>query len=62
MHLKGLTKLEYLDLNGTKVTDAGLVHLEGLTKLEELHLVGTKVTDAGVKQLQQALPNCRISR
>ena len=34
--LKGLTKLEVLDLMETKVTDAGLVHLTGLTKLEVL--------------------------
>ena len=62
MHLAGLTKLTYLGLYHTKVTDAGLVHLKGLTELEELKLYGTKVTDAGVKQLQQALPNCDISR
>ena len=60
-HLEGLTKLEKLDLRATRVTDAGLVHLEGLTKLEELVLYSTKVTAAGVKNLQQALPNCKIS-
>ena len=39
----------------------GLFHLKGLTELEELTLYGTKVTAAGIKQLQQALPNCKIS-
>ena len=28
-HLKGLTKLQWLDLAGTEVTDAGLEHLKG---------------------------------
>ena len=59
-HLKGLTKLDQLILDDTKVTDAGLAHLKELTKLRYLSLSNTKVTDAGVKQLQQALPNCKI--
>jgi hypothetical protein len=42
------------------VTDAGLVHLKGLTKLEKLVLSGTMVTDAGAKDLQAALPKCKI--
>jgi len=33
-----------------------------LTDLEELNLAGTRVTSAGFKKLQQALPNCKISR
>ena len=60
VHLKGLTKLQSLDLSLTKVTDAGLVHLKGLTKLKSLDLGNTKVTAAGVKDLQAALPKCRI--
>lgn len=32
-------------LDGTEVTDAGLVHLAGLTKLKELDLDGTQVVD-----------------
>ena len=50
--LKGLTKLEVLDLANTKITDAGLVHLKGLTKLEGLNLWGTQVTDAGLEHLK----------
>ena len=61
-HLKGLTKLGYLNLWSTKVTDAGLVHLEGLTNLKGLNLRKTQVTDAGVEKLQQALPKCKIRR
>ena len=61
-HLKGLTQLRVLSLMSTRVDDAGLAHLRGLTGLRTLLLVSTKVTDAGVKKLQQALPNCNITR
>ena len=61
-HIKELTRLEYLTLYDAQVTDAGLKHLEGLTKLKSLDLRGTRVTDEGVKDLQRALPNCRIER
>lgn len=60
-HLEGLASLQVLFLSGPQITDAGLVHLKGLTSLEELHLNGTKVTDAGVKDLQAALPKCKIN-
>ena len=62
IHLKGLDNLQKLDLGGTQITDAGLVHLVGLTKLESLDLSRTKITDAGIAELQQALPNCEISK
>ena len=61
-HLEGLTQLGELYLTSTKVTDAGLEHLKGLAQLKILQLAGTPVTDEGVKKLQQALPNCKISR
>ncbi len=38
VHLKGLTKLKVLNLQGNKVTDAGLAHLECLTGLTSLNL------------------------
>ncbi len=59
-NLRGMTKLEYLDLSGTQVSDAGLERLRGMTQLEELYLYGTEVSDAGAEKLRQALPNCRI--
>jgi hypothetical protein len=62
VHLKELTDLQMLYLDGTKVTDAGLVHLKGLTGLQTLYLRVTNVTAAGVKDLQAALPNCKITR
>ena len=50
-HLKGLTKLQSLNLRCTKVTDAGLEHLKGLTNSNRWTL-GTKVTDAGLEHLK----------
>ncbi|MCH8047578.1 MAG: hypothetical protein IID44_28110 [Planctomycetes bacterium] len=68
-HLKDMEKRESwnlsvgtLDLSGTNVTDAGLQHLKGLKNLRELFLDETDVTDEGVKELQRALPTCRIRR
>jgi len=58
--LPGLKKLELTSCR--KITDAGLVHLKGLTNLEELSLHDTKTTPAGIKSLQEALPDCKISR
>ncbi len=50
--LKGMADLEYLDLFGINISDAGLVHLKGLTKLERLSLNGTNVTGDGLKHLK----------
>jgi Leucine-rich repeat (LRR) protein len=61
--LKTFNKLMglHIDYNGS-VTDAGLAHIKGLTNLVSLTLRGTKVTVAGVKDLQSALPKCKISK
>jgi len=59
-HLRGLTQVQILNLDGTQITDAGLVHLQGLTQLQLLILDNTLVTDAGVQRLQKALPTCQI--
>lgn len=60
-HLKGLTQLQWLNLEETRVTDVGLQHLKRLTQLKKLDLMGTPVTAAGIKGLQNALPNCKIA-
>jgi hypothetical protein len=49
--LEALTDLRYLHLNGSNVTDAGMVHLGNLRKLEHLLLTGTQITDAGLVHL-----------
>ncbi len=61
-HLSGLTKLQWLSLDGTLISDAELKHLSRLTKLKTLRLEGTQVTNEGVESLQQKLPDCIIVR
>ncbi len=61
-HLTGLPQLHELWLCNTHVTDAGIRHLSALTQLRNLDVRGTAITDDGVKKLQQALPNCKITR
>jgi hypothetical protein len=54
--------LNILNLEGTHVTDAGLMHLAALRNLQGILLGGTQVTEAGVEKLQRALPKCTIHR
>lgn len=42
----------YLHLDGTSITDAGLVHLRDLTRLSWIKLDDTRVTDAGLAHLE----------
>jgi hypothetical protein len=53
-HLKGLTKLEQLNVRDCdKLTDAGLAHLKGLTKLERLNISWCdNITGAGLVHLK----------
>jgi hypothetical protein len=60
-HLEGMTELQELRLHRTQITDRGIEHLNGMTQLKSLWVGNTNVTDQGISQLQQALPNCRIS-
>jgi Leucine-rich repeat (LRR) protein len=50
-HLKGLKKLQWLDVSNTPITDGALIHLRELTNLQGLNLEGTNITDAAVKHL-----------
>lgn len=59
-YLELLTALKTLDLEATRVSDAGLVHLESLRSLEYLGLTDTAVTEAGASRLHLALPDCWI--
>ncbi len=62
VHLKEMTTLRRLYLSETSITKAGLVHLKGLVKLQTFHLDGSRVTDTGATELQQALPNCKMTK
>ena len=48
-----LASLESLELDHTKVSDAGLAKLAGLTKLTDLALDSVDLTDAGVARLAE---------
>ncbi|OYV85611.1 MAG: hypothetical protein B7Z73_13230 [Planctomycetia bacterium 21-64-5] len=61
-----LTKLpaldNFLDLNGTEVTDAGVETLKQLRRLRRLELGRTKVTAEGIRKLREALPETDITQ
>jgi internalin A len=59
--LAGLTKMEWLDLEGCARIGDGLVPiLASFRNLRRLDLAGTRVTDKGVAALRRAFPNCKI--
>ena len=60
--LVGLRELHTLHLDTTKITDKGLMKLAELKSLRGLNVDNTRVTDEGVKELQLALPSCKIER
>ena len=58
--LAGLVNLKYLSLEGNAISD--LSPLKSLTNLQDLYIKNNSgLTPEAVRELQQALPNCRIS-
>ena len=53
VHVGQLDRLEKLSLDGSLVSDSGLMHMEGLTRLRWLNLRDTKIGDAGVDHLRR---------
>lgn len=51
--LGSMSRLQRLDLRGTRLTDAGAAELSRLDRLEELNLAQTAVTDASVDALMK---------
>jgi hypothetical protein len=58
--LAGLKNLQVLLLDNTKVTNEGLMALTPLKALRAVNVRKTQVTEEGVRQLQKALPDCRV--
>lgn len=56
--LQALNQLEFLRLNSTQVTDAGLAHLSTLGNLQRLDLWGNPLSDQGMNQIWN-LPSLR---
>jgi hypothetical protein len=51
-HLKGLSKVDFLQLPSAKVTDAGLRNIAGMRQLEYVYLISPQITDAGLQYLE----------
>ena len=49
-----------LNLDASKITDAGLGKLEALDQLRWVGLARSGVTEEGVKKLRAALPACNV--
>lgn len=59
--LSEFSKLEELDLQCARITDASLVHLAKIKSLRKLRLIGNyMVTSDAVRRLREAMPNCHI--
>ncbi len=58
--IEDLTSYETLDLEGTQISNAGLLQLERFKQFRFLVFRRTQVTASGVRRLQQALPTTCI--
>ena len=55
-----LSKVTYLNLSFSEVTDEGLKEVAKLQKLEFLQILDTKITDEGLKELAKSQKLTRI--
>ena len=55
-----LEQLEWLKLDGTRVSDEGVALLARLKHLQIVSLYDTQATQHGVERLRQALPQTRV--
>jgi hypothetical protein len=60
-HLQTFRHLWDIDLSSTNTTDEVVSSLRSLTSLKSLKVQNCRVTQAAIKELQQALPNCRVT-
>lgn len=59
--LPAMRRATMLFLAGTSITDSGLKHLNGLSNLRVLDIGHTQVSARAVHDLQESLPECRIT-
>ncbi|MFM9962976.1 MAG: hypothetical protein ACKV2Q_17345 [Planctomycetaceae bacterium] len=59
-HLRVFKKLKTLSLSNAQINEAALGTLKSLTELQSLHLATESLSEKAQKELQQALPKCRI--
>ena len=59
--LKGLSKLEHLELGNTALTDAALPHFKEFPALQYLDISGTKMSEPAVAQFRQGNPQLSVS-
>lgn len=60
--VKGLERLQSLNLSKTALTDKGLAALKPLDGLRNLSVVGTKVTSDAAEKFADEMPNLRVVR
>jgi hypothetical protein len=58
--VRSRTELEWLDLQDSQVTDAGLEVLKGMTTLRGVALRGSGATPAAVAELRRIAPKMRV--
>ena len=59
--LTGMKKLKKLVVKSTPLTDAAIPMIIQLASLTELEISFTQISEAGIKQIQAALPKCKIT-
>ncbi len=59
-HVAEMTQLESLNLNGLRITDAGLRKLHSLKNLKLLSAYVTDITPEGIEEFKTAVPGCEV--
>lgn len=59
-HLQRLSRLQYLDLSDTQITDEAVAELSQMESLTVLNLCGAKLSADGIQRLRCALRDCQI--
>jgi hypothetical protein len=60
VHIKDMSRLNYLTIRGAGLTDASVPTLKALPGLKKVELDGNKFTADGIKQLRQSRPDMTV--